>query len=372
MSSTPPIHIIEPRLVGNVGHCLSLVHALATAIDEAGAGKRLTVWGGAGAAAVWAGPGQLRPYFHRRWRRLQALWLLRRLLREPGRILVATAGTADLVMADWAAAGRTIAPHKLHLFVHWVGAKADKARLLTRIARRQPNLRIFGPTRAVVDLFARCGFEASLAPYPVAPVDSPAERDAPAAAEPFRHLLVAGGARMDKGLDRVVALVEEMQARGMKLPITVQTSAEAQHARDDEVAGLLERLRRSGYGGLELHAEPMSADAYRALFGGAVVLQPYRASDFADRVSGVTLDALGAGAPVVTTAGTWMARLIGAHEAGIAVADLGPASLLQAIETVLADHAGFAARARLASARVREAHSARTLIDALLAEEAAS
>ncbi|MCB2021938.1 MAG: hypothetical protein KDG44_14165, partial [Burkholderiaceae bacterium] len=283
MIHAPPVHIIEPRLVDNVGHCLSLVRALATAIDEAGAGERLTVWGGAGAAAVWTGPGQLRPFFHRRWRRLQALWLLRRLLREPGRILIATAGTADLVMADWAAAGRTIAPHRLHLFVHWVGAKADKARLLTRIARRQPNLRIFGPTRAVVDLFARCGFEASLAPYPVAsvapvaPVDSPADLEAPAETAPFRHLLVAGGARMDKGLDHVVALVEEMQARGMKLPITVQTSAEAQHARDDEVAGLLERLRRSSYGGLELHAEPMSADAYRALFSGAVVVQPYRA-----------------------------------------------------------------------------------------------
>lgn len=369
MTSALPIHIIEPRLVDNVGHCLSLVRALAIAIDEAGAGKRLTIWGGAGAAAVWRGPGQFRPYFHRRWRRLQALWLLRRLLREPGRILIATAGTADLVMADWAAAGRTIAPHKLHLFVHWVGAKADKARLLARIARRQPNLRIFGPTRAVVDLFVRCGFEASLAPYPV---ESPTELEAPVATEPFRHLLVAGGARMDKGLDRVVALVEEMQARGMDLPITVQTSAEAQHLRDGEVADLLERLRRSSYGGLELHAEPMSPDTYRALFRGAVVMQPYRASDFADRVSGVTLDALGAGAPVVATEGTWMARLIGAHNAGFAVANLDPTSLLQAIETVLADHAGFATRARLASARVREAHSARTLVEALLAEEAAS
>ncbi len=367
MSSALPIHIVEPRLVDNVGHCLSLVHALATAIDDAGAGERLTIWGGTGATAVWRGPGQLRPYFHRRWRRLQALWLLRRLLREPGRILIATAGTADLVLADWAAAGRTIAPHKLHLFVHWVGAKADKAKLLARIARRQPNLRIFGPTPAVVDLFARCGFQASLAPYPV---ESPAEFEARAVTEPFRHLLVAGGARLDKGLDRVVALVDEMEVRGMTLPITIQTSAEAQHVRDGAVPGLLERLRRSSYSGLELHAESMSPDAYRALFRGAVVVQPYRASDFADRVSGVTLDSLGAGAPVVTTEGTWMARLIGAHNAGVAVADLGPASLLHAIETVLADHAGFAARARLASASVREAHSARALVDALLAEEA--
>lgn len=369
MTNSPPIHIIEPRLVDNVGHCLSLVHALATAVSDAGAAERLTIWGGAGAATVWRGPGQLKPYFRRRWRRLQALWLLRRLLREPGRILIATAGTADLVIAELAAAGRIIAPHKLHLFVHWVGAKADKTKLLKRVARRQPNLRIFGPTPAVVDLFSRCGFKASLAPYPV---ESAAEPEAPTAAEPFRHLLVAGGARLDKGLDRVVALVEEMDARGMALPITIQTSTEAQHASDSEVASLIERLRRSNYSGLELHSEAMSPEAYRALFRGAVVVQPYRAADFADRVSGVTLDALGAGAPVVATEGTWMASLISAHDAGVAVSDLGPASLLHAIESVLTDHAGFAARARLASARLREAHSARPLIDALLAGESAS
>lgn len=356
-----PIHIVEPRLVDDIGHCLSLVHAIATAVADAGAADRLTIWGGAGSAAFWRGPGQLRPVFQRRWRRLQSLTLLRRLLRDPGRILISTAGTTDLALAAVASAGRTISPNKLHLFVHWVGAKAGKAKLLERIARRQPNLRIFGPTPAVVDLFARCGFDARLVPYPVEPV-----AEAPATGEAFRHLLVAGGARIDKGLDHIAALVDEMNARKMTLPITVQTSAEAQHARDDEVSSLLERLRGSGYRALELRAEAMAPDAYRALFHGAIALQPYRAADFADRVSGVTLDALGAGAPVVATAGTWMARLIAAHGAGTAVADLGPASLIEAIETVLADYAGFAARARVAAASVRKEHSARALIDALL------
>ena len=46
----------------------------------------------AGAAAAWLGPGRLQAFFHRGWRRLQGLWLLRRLLRQPGRILVAPIG----------------------------------------------------------------------------------------------------------------------------------------------------------------------------------------------------------------------------------------------------------------------------------------
>ena len=44
------------------------------------------------------------------------------------------------------------------------------------------------------------------------------------------------------------------------------------------------------------------------MFDGAIVLQPYCREDFEDQISGVTLDAFSAGAPVIATAGTWMAR----------------------------------------------------------------
>ncbi len=364
MTSTrpPPLHIVEPTLTGDTGHCLSLVRSLAGAAVQAGAGD-LTLWAGRGAAAAWQGPGRLQTFFHRRWRRLQGLWLLRRLLRQPGRIIVATAGSADLVMADWAASGR-IPPRKLYLFVHWVGAKANKVELLRKIARRQPNLQILAPTAAVADLFARCGFQTTVVPYPV---EALADSEPGAAPGPFRHLLVAGGARMDKGFGRVVDLVEEMHLRGMTLPIVVQTSSEQRHLQDSELARSMARLRRSNYPGLSMRDEAMDPAAYRALFEGAVVIQPYRTRDFSDRVSGVTLDALAAGAPVVTTEGTWMARLVSQMGAGVATADLSANGLLRAVQTVLSDHAGFAARARAASARVRTDHSARGLIDAVLA-----
>ena len=356
----PPLHIIEPRLTGEVGHCLSLVQALAAAAVQAGA-IDLTVWAGRGAAAAWHGSGLLQTFFHRRWRRLQGLWLLRRLLRQPGRILIATAGSADLVMADWAAAGR-IPPRKLYCFVHWVGAKANKTKLLRSVARRQPNLQILAPTAAVAEVFTRCGFQTTLVPYPLE-FASAAALDA----APFTHLLVAGGARIDKGFDRVVDLVEAMHLRGLTLPIVVQTSFEARHQYDGELSDAMDRLRRSNYAGLSLRDEAMDAAAYRALFDGAVVIQPYSAREFGDRVSGVTLDALAAGAPVVATAGTWMARLVSQFGAGVATGDLSADGLLRAVQTVLSDHAGFAARARVAAARVRSDHSARGLIDTVLA-----
>lgn len=362
MSPAPALHIVEPRLTGDTGHCLSLVRALARAAAEAGAGDRLTIWGGNEAAAAWRGPGTLEPHFRPRWRKLQGFLLLRRLLREPGRILISTAGTTDLVMADWAAAGR-IPAHKLFLFVHWVGAKAHKAKLLERLARRQPQVQILAPTAAVAELFTRCGFQVHTMPYPV---EAGADQGQ-AAPVPFRHLLVAGGARLDKGFAQVVDLVEALHARGAALPIAVQTSAEPQHLKDRALSAALERLRASPYGGLRLLPQALGPAAYRALFEGAVVLQPYDAHEFADRVSGVTLDALAAGAPVVATAGTWMARLVAAERAGESPGEPGADGLLRAVEVVLADYAGYAARARGASARLRAGHSARALIDVVLA-----
>ena len=43
---------------------------------------------------------------------------------------------------------------------------------------------------------------------------------------------------------------------------------------------------------------------YAKQFDGAICIQIYDRSDFADRISGVTLDAFMAGSPIMTTAGT--------------------------------------------------------------------
>jgi glycosyltransferase involved in cell wall biosynthesis len=369
MNATQPrttLHIVEPTLSGDSGHCMSLVRALSDAAVQTGLCD-VTVWGGrAAAAAHWPGPAQLMAHFDRRWRRFQALGLYRRLLGQPGRILVATASSADFVSLDWAARWSrtpTIAPNKVALFVHWVNAKPGKARLFKKIARRQPNLKVLAPTTSVASFFADCGFATQVVPYPLdLPDHQPAQH-----AMPFRHLLVAGGARMDKGFGHIVALVEEMERQGLTLPITVQTSLEDRHHKDQALADALMRLRTSNYPGLTLRQDTMDREAYRAMFDGAVVIQPYRTADFQDRVSGVTLDAMGAGAPVVVTEGTWMARLAQRHQAGVATADLSPSGLLDAIHTILADHAGFADRARVAAAAVQSEHSARGLVDAVLA-----
>src|SRR5512144_1827806 len=186
------IHIVEPTLVDEAGHCHSFVETLC----RAGADPRaFRVWGGRRASLprLEAMGVALERRFHRRLRRFQEWALLRRLLRAPGRILVSTAGRTDMLFLDWAARGR-IPARKVFLYVHWVRPTPRKLAFFRRMARRQPELVVLGPTPTVVDVFAEAGFaNRAVVPYPSAPL-SPA----PEAAEPFRHLLFAGTAREDK------------------------------------------------------------------------------------------------------------------------------------------------------------------------------
>ena len=352
------LHLIEPTLAEEVGHCHALVLALAQAAPP---GCDVQIWAARAFGSAWSGPGRLHAHFGRRRRRLQAFALYRRLLREPGRLLITTAGTTDLLLAAWAAPGR-LEPGKCHAFVHWLNARESKRRLLERVARRQPHLRILAPTDGVVRFFRDCGFDAAAVPYPLATDPPPAT----AQASGFRHLLVAGGARLDKGFDCIVGLAELMVQRGLDWPLTVQISREQRHHDDDALTRWIERLRACALPRLTLREDTLTPAGYRQLFPGAVVLQPYRPDLFADRVSGVTLDALAAGAPVIASAHTWMARLVQRFDAGVVLAERTPHALVTAIERVLAAHAAYAQRALQAGAHVRAAHSARPLLAQVL------
>jgi hypothetical protein len=333
------IQVIEPTLEGYSGHCYSLVSSFC----RAAAAARIELWSGKGSDGLDFGPGvTVHPWFHRRLRLPQAWWLLRRLLRGIAPIVIMTARRTDVLFTRLAASG-PLPPNKVFLYFHWFRESPGKARFLQRMAARLPNIVILGTTQSVVEVFRRCGFaNVHLLPYPPTPparaTDNP----------PFRGLLYAGAAREDKGFTQVVDLVARLARLKEALPIAVQTSADHYDKYSAATRADLARLKAINYAPLTLVSETLTPQGYAALFPGSICLQPYRRADFVDRVSGVTLDALAHGCPIIATSGTWMAGLARRYEAGIAIEDLSAEGLHRAALEVIARYPAFQAGARAA------------------------
>jgi len=359
------IDIVEPTLSSEAGHCHSFVESVCSARREGEDG--ITVYAGSRARLprIEAMGVRVVPYFHRRIRRPEAFLLYRKLLREPGRIFVPTAGRADLTMLSFAA-GRSIPPGKAFLYFHWVKPDRSKREFLWKAARKQPSLTLMGPTETVVGVFRECGFrDARIVPYP----GSPTSTETVDAEGVFRHVLYAGAARRDKGFPAVVDFVHFLTDAGTGIPVAVQASPEHYGKFDKGIPAELDRLRKSYAAWLKILPETLGATEYRAIFDGAIVLQPYSRDDFADRISGVTLDAFSAGAPVIATAGTWMARAALRFGAGVVLEDTSPASILSAVEAVRTEYPRFRRNALEAGSALRKEHDARQLLEVLLSTD---
>jgi glycosyltransferase involved in cell wall biosynthesis len=159
--------------------------------------------------------------------------------------------------------------------------------------------------------------------------------------------------------------VERLHEMRSTLPVSVQTSAEHYGKSDDQTRAQIDRLMRLGYPHLSVQPDTMSAAAYARFFAGGICLQPYDRSDFADRASGVTLDALVAGCPVVTVSRTWMARLVERFEAGVVVEEPTAEALHAAVLKIIADYARYQRNARAGGETVRAENSCRPLVELL-------
>jgi hypothetical protein len=351
-----PIHIIEPTLASDAGHCRSFVESLCRAGRDP---RAFRVWCGRGAALreLEQLGIAIERRFDRRVRRFQEWAVLRRLLREPGRILIPTGGRTDFLLLDWAARGR-IPPRKAFVYLHWFRSTPRKLAQLRRVARRQPEIVVIGSTPTVDEAFATAGFaHRTIVPYPAT---SAAPLAAGAAA--FRHVLFAGAARADKGFSHVVGLVERLGDRA-DLPVVLQTATEPNDRHDERTRGALVRLAAARSPALSLRGETLDADAYAALFPGAICLQPYDPVAFADRVSSVTLDAFSAGAPVVTIPGSWIARTVERFGAGAVAPSPAPEDLLRAVERVREAYPRHAEAALAAARTLRGDHDSRRIVE---------
>lgn len=354
------INVVEPTLTTAAGHCYSFITALCRMGDES---RTLRLWASRKVEVTFSGANvEVKKTFFRRIRRVQSYFVYKSLLNSPGKLFISTARHADLLMLDWAARGTVVAPKKVYLYVHWFNASSSKMAQLKAIARKQPNFEIYGPTPSVIKIFQEAGFaNARVVPYPISKPWVPAA----AQAQPFRHVLYAGAARSDKGFSQVVDLVGQMHRDGARIPVVLQTSPEQAGKYDAVIRADLKRLGEIGYPHLRIHGETLSPEQYADLFRGAVCLQLYDAAAFADRISGVTLDAFSHGSPVVSTPGSWIARMVERFGAGSIVSDTAPDTVLRAVQQQIAGYTGYAQRATEAGAVLQEENSAQTLFDLL-------
>jgi hypothetical protein len=336
MTSAPrnvgTLHVIEPTLEDYAGHCYGLVRSLCDAAKD----FKVTLWAGKRAAALeFPANTKLRAHFRRRLRLPQSLWLLRRLLNSSDDpIVLTTAKRADLVLARLAAAA-ALPTGRLFLYFHWFRESPKRLAFLRRAAAAQPNITILATTESVAATFRAAGFAHVIhLPYPLTATPGSDTEGGSA----FRHLLYAGAARQDKGFKHIVELAELLRDLGKTLTLTVQVSAEHYGKYDEATRGQLRRLEGLNYPFLRLVREPLTPADYADLFRGAVCLQPYDREEFKDRVSGVTMDALTYGAPVIATSGTWIARQIGPRDAGTAIDDPNARTLLATAEVIIASY----------------------------------
>ena len=366
MSLVSELHIVEPTLRDQTGHCCSLM----TDILRDPAAKKLNyhLWIHRQAKSLFAGSDQITEhyYFSRRGRRLEALRLYRKLISKQQSFFISTATTTDLVLLHWAYRLQTkssVTQQKLvKLYIHWMYRSTRKMKRLKKIAQYYPELSLACPTQSVQEILIEAGFKSvELIPYPSAH----AEDDNNSLQErAFEKLLFAGAARVDKGFPLMVELVSLLKNESNQVPITLQCSTTHKGEYSEEVRLAIQRLEGMGYSNLTLMKETLDRKDYQEMLVGSVVMQPYNSDDFADRVSGVTLDALKSGSPVIVPAGTWMARIVDRYKVGMVVNETNNAnSWMIAAQTVMNDWCRYANNVEKAKQAILLEHSPSKLIN---------
>lgn len=352
------IHIVEPTLTTETGHCYSFINSLCQASRDV----HLSLWINRVASVTFNNSNvQIRQYFYRKIRRLQCYFLYKNLLRSPDKLFISTANVSDLLLLNWAAHG-IVRKKKAYLYFHWLNMSERKFSRLKKLARQQPNLEILAPTSSVVKVFKEAGFKnAHVVPYPVT-----SQRMNISERKQFEALLYAGAARQDKGITHVVDLLEYMNSLGLKTPFKLQNSANHHGEYDAATQADMQRLEKINYPQLQCVSETLSAEEYANQFSGAICIQLYNPTLFADRISGVTLDALSAGSPIVTTADSWIARMVQRFDAGLVVGNPAPEKVLEAIQKIMDDYAHYQKNAVAAGLTLQRENSAEFLFETLI------
>lgn len=352
------LHIIEPTLHDETGHCCGYVTSLLEANQPTLFDMEL--WIDRRGKTLFEQRAATHGYFYRRWRILQLFWLYRRLLKQRQAFFVPTAGRIDLAMLHYLAQQR-YSLKQVALHFHQFRRTEKKLKFLQQVARQYPDIAIFTPTQQLTKIFSGAGFRrAEVIACPTYAADATANLT-----PNFCKLLYAGAARMDKGFAVVTDLVRYLATTKQSVSFEIQASAPHSGSHNPRIEQCLKDLRALSVPWLKLYTETLTRADYQNLFIGSICIQPYQYEEYHDKFSGVLLDAMYAGCPVITTADTWMGDVVQRFESGIVMREFNSPALWQACQHIISDYATFQANAYQAGQQLRQEHDPRRTLKLL-------
>lgn len=286
-----------------------------------------------------------------------------RAVRDEAPFLVLTADGRHSAAVAISAAFHSKKPEMARLFFHRAPTTLRDKFLLPFAALAKKYALAIAPTEKVAETLRDGGWRrVACVPYPAIGAQVTPQP------VPFSHLLMAGAARLNKGLDIITELAVQWTRERRDIPLFVQVSKKHAAKHGHREAGIVETLLSSGYKGLVTDETPPGRTAYLERFNGALVLAPYDLERFANHVSGIVLDALLHGAPAIATRGTWAGEQIERFGAGVTISERTPAALMAAIDQVMADWQTYAANACSAAKILAHEHDPRHLLEIMSRE----
>lgn len=286
-----------------------------------------------------------------------------RSVRDETPFLVLTADGRHSAAVAISAAFHSNKPEMASLFFHRAPSTLRDKLLLPFAALAKKYALAIAPTEHVAESLRTTGWRRVVCvPYPAIGAQVPPQP------VPFSHLLMAGAARLNKGLDIITEVAVQWAKEERTIPLFVQVSKKHAAKHGHREAGVVETLLSSGYAGLVTDETPPGRSEYLKRFTGALVLAPYDLERFANHVSGVVLDALLHGAPAIATRGTWAGEQIERFGAGETISERTPAALIAAIDKVMTDWQAYASNACSAAQILAHEHDPRHLLEIMSRE----
>ena len=355
------LHIIEPTLNSSAGHCFSVTQALARANKENPIAS-LELWADRHMddSALNILNVKTHSYFSRKIRRIQVFFLLLKLLSRGDTVFLQTTSRAEL-------AAYALLPKKIKLrgnayfYIHHMRMDGLKKKRLEVIAKNALNARILCTTEQLATSMREAGFEH--VKVQLYPFETPEAYPKKAL---FRHLIFPGIARMDKNFPFIASIVNMLKQHHEDIPLFIQAAPNHHNEFPADILPIIKQIQDTEYAHLKMPCTSLNSNDYLAQFSGGLCLLPYNIEVFADKVSGVTLDALAHGCPVIIQKGMHSANLVNQFQAGISLEHNNEEAWLVAIKTIICNYGSYQINCHKAFDFLSKAHHPARILETII------